>query len=316
MDPSRPTILVAEPLNAAALDKLRAIGNVRVLTACDENALLAATTECDALVVRTAAEVTRAVIAAAPRLKVIGRGGVGLDNIDLAAARERGIAVVYTPAASTDAVADLTLGFLIALVRNFRGSDQAVRAGRFAETRRGAMAGDLSDLTLGIVGMGRIGRAVARRARAFGLTVLYHDIVRPGWLDFVARPIGFVELLATSDIVSLHVPLTDATRNMIHAAALSRMKPTACLINTSRGAVVDNLALAEALFNRRLAGAALDVFEPEPLPSGHPLLGAPNTILTPHLGAKTHAGQTKMDAVVDDVIRVLHGQEPAFPAER
>lgn len=315
MDASRPTIVVAEPFDAAAMEKLQAVGDARVLTSCDEASLLAAVGDCDALVVRTAAEVTRAVITRASRLKVIGRGGVGLDNIDIEAARERGIAVVYTPAASTDAVADLTLGFLIALVRNFRGSDQAVRAGGFAEVRRNAMAGDLADLTLGIVGLGRIGRAVARRASAFGLNIVYHDIVAPGWLDFVARSIGFEELLTASDIVSLHVPLTDATRRMIDAAALSRMKPTAFLINTSRGAVVDALALAEALSGHRLAGAALDVFDPEPLPPDHPLYYCTSTLMTPHLGAKTPAGQARMNAVVDDVIRVLRGREPAFPAE-
>jgi D-3-phosphoglycerate dehydrogenase len=315
MDSSRPIILVAEPFDTAAIDKLHAVGEVRVLSSCDEASLLAAVADCDALVVRTAAEVTRDVIGRASRLKVIGRGGVGLDNIEVDAARERGIAVVYTPAASTDAVADLTLGFLIALVRDFRGNDTEVRACRFTEARRRALASDLDRLALGIIGLGRIGKAVARRARVFGMTVVYHDIVSPGWLDFVARPVSLDELLTGSDVVTPHVPLTDATRRMIDAAALSRMKPTAYLINTSRGAVVDNLALAQALWAGRLAGAALDVFDPEPLPPDHPLLTAPNALFTPHLGAKTRASQARMSAVVDDVIRVLRGHSPTDPAE-
>jgi len=314
MTPSHFRIVVAEPFERSAIDKLRALGEVIELGACDEAALLSAVADCDALVVRTAAEVTRKVIEAGMRLKVIGRGGVGLDNIDLDAARERGVSVVYTPAASTEAVADLTIGFLIALVRDFRSVDAEVRAGRFAEARRQAMARDVSDLTLGIVGLGRIGKAVARRARALGMRVLYCDIVAPGWVDFVAERTDLDGLLAESDVVTLHVPLTDATRGMIDAASLRRFKPGSFLINTSRGAVVDHMALAEALATGRLRGAALDVTEPEPLPLDHPLLHTVHTLLTPHLGAKTGLGQARMNAVVDDVIGVLQGRPPRFPA--
>lgn len=314
MTATRFRIVVAEPFEESSIDKLRAAGEVTELSASDESSLIRAVADCDALVVRTAAEVTRRVIGAAPRLKVIGRGGVGLDNIDLDAATERGIAVVHTPAASTDAVANLTIGLMIALVRDFRRVDAEVRADRFADARMHAMASDFGEMTLGIIGLGRIGKAVGRRARVLGMRVVYHDIVEPGWIDFVAQPVSLEALQSESDVVTLHVSLTEATRRMIDAAALRRMKRGAYLINTSRGAVVDNLALAEALSNGGLHGAALDVFDPEPPPPDHPLLCAPNTLFTPHLGARTKSSQERMNAVVEDVIRVLRGHSPSFPA--
>lgn len=308
-------IVVAEPFDLAAVEKLRAVGKVIVLKACDEAHLKKAVADCDALLVRTRAAVTRAVIESAARLRVIGRGGVGLENIDVDAARERGIAVVYTPHASTDAVADLAVGMMIALLRNIHGCDAMVRKGHFWEARGGSCSPEMSELTLGIVGMGRIGRAVARRCRnGFGTTVLYNDIVSPGWLDFVATPVTKDQLYAQADVVTLHVPLTESTRNLIDAAALRGFKKGAVLINTSRGGVVNSLALAEALAAGTLAGAALDVFDPEPLPPDHPLLRAPNTVFTPHIGSRSVAGLARMNDVVEDVVRILQGRTPLYPA--
>ena len=328
MPETRFRIVLAEPFDRTGVEKLRTVGDIVALEACDESTLRRAVLDCDALLVRTASVVSRAMIESATRLRVIGRGGVGLENIDVEAARERGIAVVYTPHAATNAVADLTVGMMIALLRNLTGSDAMVRSGRFREARERACSPELSELTLGIVGMGRIGRAVARRCRnGFGMTILYNDIVSPGWLDFVATPVTKDQLYAHADVVSLHVPLTDPseprpegrghshpTRNLIDAAALRKFKKGAFLINTSRGGVVDSLALADALAAGTLAGAALDVFEPEPLPADHPLMQAPNTIFTPHLGARSSTGLTRMNAVVEDVIRVLQGQAPLYPA--
>jgi len=310
---SRPRILLAEAFDPAAVEKLRAVGDVFTLDAYDETHLKEAVADCDVLLVRTRTVVTRAMIESAPRLRVIGRGGVGLDNIDVEAARERGIAVVYTPHASTDAVADLTVGQMIAILRNFRGCDALVRSGRFWEAREQSCSREMSELTLGIVGMGRIGRAVARRCRnGFGMTVIYNDIVPSGWLDFVATPVTKDELYTQADIVSLHVPLTESTRNLIDPAALSRFKKGAVLINTARGGVVDSMALAAALTAGTLAGAALDVFDPEPLPPGHPLMKAPNTLFTPHIGSRSFAGLARMNDVVEDVVRVLQGRPPSF----
>ena len=315
MPERRPRIVLAEAFDAPAVEKLRAVGEVVVLDACDEAHLKEAVADCDALLVRTRTTVTRAVIESAPRLRVIGRGGVGLENIDVDAARERDIAVVYTPHASTDAVADLTVGMMIALLRNIHGCDAMVRQGRFWEARVGSCSREMSELTLGIVGMGRIGRAVARRCRnGFGMTILYNDIVSPGWLDFVATPVTKDQLYTNADAVSLHVPLTKSTRNLIAAAALSGFKKGAILINTSRGGVVDSLALAEALAAGTLAGAALDVFAPEPLPADHPLMRAPNTLFTPHIGSRSVAGLARMNDVVEDVVRVLQGRSPLYPA--
>lgn len=296
-----------------------AVGEVTILESCDPDTLQAAVRNCDALLVRTNARITRDLLDQAGCLRVIGRGGVGLDNIDLDAARDRGIAVVYAPAAATDAVADLTVGLMLCLLRRIGKGDAAVREGRFLEERAAHRARELSELTLGIVGLGRIGRAVARRCRAgFGMNVIFNDIVAPGWLGFAATPVDLGTLVATADVVSLHVPLTDQTRHLIDGDALASLKRGAILLNTARGAVVDSQALAAALQEGagggRLAGAALDVVDPEPLPQGHPLLAAPNTLFTPHVGARTEAGLSRMSGVVEDVIRVLDGREPLYPA--
>ncbi len=308
---NRPRIVLAEAFDPAAVEKLRAVGEVVLLDTCDEAHLKVAVADCDALLVRTRTSVTRAVIESAPRLRVIGRGGVGLDNIDVEAARKRGIAVVYTPHASIDAVADLTIGLMLAMLRNVRDCDAMVRDERFWEARKQSCSREMSELTLGIVGMGRIGRAVARRCRnGFAMTVLYNDIVPPGWLDFAATPVTKDQLFAQADIISLHVPLTESTRNLIDAAALRKIKKDAFLINTARGGVVDSIALAEALATGVLAGAALDVFDTEPLPTDHPLMKAPNTLFTPHIGSRSFAGLARMNDVVEDVVRVLQGRPP------
>jgi len=311
----QPCIVLAEPFEPAAVAKLRAVGQVTELKACDEATLRAAVDNCDALLVRSRARVTRAVIEGAPRLRVIGRGGVGLENIDVDAAKERGVIVVYTPGAATDAVADLTIGLMIAVVRGIAACDADVRAGRFEQARQRTCGRELSEMTVGIIGMGRIGRAVAKRCRiAFSMSVLYNDIVQPGWLGFVAEPATKDELYARCDVVSLHVPLNDTTKNLIDAGAFSRFKTGSFLINTSRGGVVGSEALAKALMDGHLAGAGLDVVEPEPLPADHPLLRAPNTIFTAHIGARTTSGLSRMNAVVDDVLRVLEGKPPLYPS--
>lgn len=308
-------IVFAGDFDASAVGKARELARVTVLEAYEEPVLINAMRDADALLVRTRARVTRAVIESAPRLRVIGRGGVGLDNIDIEAARERGVMVVHTPAAATEAVADLTVGMIISLLRSIHQNDGLVRSGRFTEARQESVGFELHELTIGIVGLGRIGKAVARRCRkGFGMTVLYNDIIDPGPLDTEVTSVPLERLFAESDIVSLHVPLTNQTRTMIDGKSLALFKPGALLINTSRGAVVDGVALARALSTGRLAGAALDVFDPEPLPDDHPLLTAPNTLFTAHIGARTRASLARMNEVVDDVIGVLAGKPPRQPA--
>lgn len=304
----------ADSFDPSAVARAAKVGRVTELNGPSPSELLAAVGDCEALVVRTATVVTREIIEAAPRLRVIGRGGVGLDNIDLEAAQQRNIVVVHTPHAATDSVADLTVGLMLALVRELLDSDRGVRNGRFDELRGSQRVSELRELTIGIVGMGRIGRAVARRCRTgFGCRILYNDIVGVGWLDVAAERVSKKELYAASDIVTLHVPLTEATRGLIDADALARFKPGAMLINTARGAVVDSAAVAEALSNGPLAGAGLDVLDVEPPPTDHPLLDAPHCILSPHVGARSVASLARMNDVVDDVIRVLQGDDPLYP---
>ncbi len=315
MSESRWQIVFAESYADSAMVRMREVGEVCELSRCDGPHLKQAIVDCDALLIRTHCRVTREVLAAAPRLRVIGRGGVGLDNIDLDAARERGIKVVYTPGAATDAVADLTMGLMLSLVWELRACDTGVRDGRFIQARNAAHPRELASLTLGIVGMGRIGCAVARRAaHGFGMRVLYNDVRDPGPLAFPAVAVKKDRLFAEADVVTLHVPLNETTRGLIGAEELASFKPGAILINTSRGAVVDSDALDRALRSGRLAGAGLDVFDPEPLPVDHPLLAAPNTLFTPHAGSRTALTQQRMNAVVEDVIRVLRREDPQYPA--
>jgi D-3-phosphoglycerate dehydrogenase len=315
VSPSNPHIIFTEKYEDWAMERMRSVGRVTLLPDHEEATLLEAVGDCDALLVRTRTRVTRAVMKSTSRLKVIGRAGVGLDNIDLTAARTRGIVVVHTPYAATDAVADLTVGLMISLLRRIQVGDAGVRAGRFFETREAFIGTELRELTLGIVGMGRIGQAAAQRCRhGFGMTILYNDIIRAGHLEVVATAVGKQELYERSDVVSLHVPLTPQTTRMIDARALTAFKKGSVLINTSRGGVVDHYAAAAALSSGQLAGAALDVFDPEPLPPDHPLRTAPNTLFTPHIGARSHGGLHRMNEVVEDVIAVLEGRPPLHPA--
>lgn len=285
----------------------------------DQAALTAAVADADALLVRTYALVNETVIAAGTgRLKVIGRAGVGVDNINVAAANRAGIVVVNTPAASTDSVAELVVGLVVAVQRGFVFLDPRIRQGEFAALRAGTpKCTELRHQTLGVIGMGRIGRAVGYRMHnGMGMRVVYYDIREIGWLPFAAQACASAdEVYAQADVVTLHVPLTTLTRGMIDAVALARFKPGAYLINAARGPVVQARALADALVEGRLAGAAVDVYDPEPPPPDHPLMAAPNCILTPHIGARTRESIAAMNDVVDDVIRVLAGEPPLYPAQ-
>jgi len=315
MSAKRPILVFAEPFDDSAVARACEAGDAVLLTNPTGSELAAAVGSCDALLIRSSTKITRELLNPASRLKVIGRAGVGLENVDLDAARERGITVVYTPAASTDAVADLTIGLMLDALRRITSSDAAVRRGQFEGAREAALSRELSGLTLGVIGLGRIGRAVGRRCRhGFNMPVIYNDIVDPGWLDFAATPVEKSNLYRDADIVSLHVPLTPETKHLINGQTLGLFKKSAILINTARGAAVDTLALDAALREGQLAGAGLDVTDPEPLPPGHPLLSAPNVVFTPHVGARTHAAQQRMNEVIEDVIRVLQGTAPQFPA--
>ncbi len=313
-------IVVTEGLSDGALDRLEKVGQVVHLDVFDEDTLCTAVTEADALIVRTYSRVTARVIDVAKkvgRLKVIARAGVGVDNIDLLAARDAGIPVVHTPAASTIAVAELVVGLIVSLHRRIAYMDSQVRLGRFADLRVGGLRPELQYQTLGVIGMGRIGRAVSQRMNlGMKMRIIYYDIREIGYLPFVAEAKASAEeVYSQADFVTLHVPLTKRTRGMIDATALKHFKKGSFLINTSRGPVVEGDALAEALHEGRLDGAAVDVFRPEPPPPDHPLLNAPNTVLTPHIGARSKEGLAAMNDVVDDVIAVLQGKRPLYQAQ-
>jgi D-3-phosphoglycerate dehydrogenase / 2-oxoglutarate reductase len=244
-----------------------------------------------ALVVRSATAVDKSILDLAPNLRVIGRAGVGVDNIDLEAATTRGIAVFNAPEGNTVAAAELTMALILALARHVIEADRVVHLGGWDRSRFQGV--ELKGRTLGLIGAGRIGGEVARRCQAFGMSVIaadpYLDPEDAGRLGISLVSID--EVITQADVISLHVPLTDETRGLIGAEDLSRMKPNALLVNASRGGVVDEAALAESLNAGHLGGAALDVFEEEPIPSGSPLLDAPRLLLTPHLGASTGEAQ-------------------------
>jgi glyoxylate reductase len=252
----------------------------------------------DGLLALLTDRVDAALLESCPDLRVISNYAVGSDNVDLEATAARGIPVGITPDVLTEATADLAFAGLLAAARRLPEALAAVREGAWLTWEPDWLLGhDVHDATLGIVGYGRIGQAVARRAEGFSMRIL-------------ATPrVPLDELLAQSDAVTLHVPLTSETRHLIDADALARMKPTAILVNTARGGVVDQQALARALHGGEIAGAALDVTDPEPLPPDHPLLDAPNLLVLPHIGSATHTARERMaDLAVDNLLAGLAGK--------
>jgi len=255
------------------------------------------------LVVRSATKVRRDLLDRAPELLVVGRAGVGVDNIDLEACTARGIAVCNAPAGNTVAAAELTLALMLAAVRQVTAADASVRAGEWARAR--LQGAELRGRTLGLVGCGRIGGEVARRCRAFGMRVVAFD---PYLTDERADELrvertSLDEVVAQADVLSLHTPLTDDTRGMIDGQVIARMKSGGFLVNVARGGLVDEAALSRALVDGQLAGAALDVYAEEPLAADSPLREAPNLVLTPHLGASTLEAQELVATEIAEAVR-------------
>jgi len=287
-------VLACDGIDPSAVRRIREAGHevieAKGLAAPD---LLTALKGVQGLLVRSATKVTADVLAGAPELRVIVRAGTGLDNVDRAAADARGVVVRNTPDANTISVAEITFGMLLALERHLAEAAADLRAGRWEKSKYAGR--ELFGRTLGVIGFGRIGREVADRARAFGMSVLaYDELVRKGpagyeWVRHVDRD----TLLRESDVVTLHVPLTERTRHSLSASEFALMKPDAVLVNASRGGVVDETALQDALTSGRLRAAAIDVFEREPAPADHPLLRLPNVLALPHLGAATREAQRR-----------------------
>ena len=295
-------ILVTDKADPAALARIRAAGHEVVeKVGVQGEDLVRALDGFHALLVRGGTRVTGDVLRAATTLKVVVRAGTGLDNVDAAAAREKGIAVHNTPDANSVSVAELTLGLLLAFERHLADAIGELRQGRWEKTR---FAGrEIAGRRLGLVGFGRVAREAARRARAFDLEVWAYDPVLKEWPADHAwvKRVELDALLEGCDVVSLHVPLDASTRNMIGAAQLARMRKDAVLINCARGGVVDEAALLEALQSGKLRGAILDVFATEP-PGDHPLLKLHNVLPTPHLGASTAEAQRRAG---DDAATIL-----------
>ena len=297
-------VFVTRRLPGSALERLEAAHDVEVWperTPPPRAELLARAPDLDGLLSLLTDPVNAELIDAAPRLRAISNYAVGVDNVDLEAAAARGIPVGNTPDVLTASTADLALALMLGIARRLAEGEAFVKAGEWVTWEPGLMLGrDLHGATVGIVGYGRIGQAVGRRLQGFGCAVVANT--RDGG-------VSLEELLERSDFVTLHCPLTPQTRGLIDAEALSRMKPTAYLVNTSRGPVVDTGALADALHAGELAGAALDVTDPEPLPADHPLLEAPNLLVVPHIASATHATRGRMaDIAVDNLLAGLAGE--------
>ena len=298
-------VLLADNIDSEGLEPLRADGRfeLEVRTGLKGEELARAIAGFDAVIVRSATRITREALAYADRLKVIGRAGVGVDNIDVEAATERGVAVLNAPSGNTISAAELTMALLLALVRRIPAADRSMKAG---EWNRKSFSGiELYGKTLGLIGAGRIGREVAKRARAFEMRVIAYD---PYLTEEQARALDIErasldEVLRRADVVSLHVPLTETTAGMINEAALAKMKPGALLVNAARGGVVDEDAVYRFLQEGRLGGAAFDVYEEEPLPADHPLRKLNNVVLTPHLGASTEEAQRNVALEIAEAVR-------------
>jgi glyoxylate reductase len=314
---SKPRVFVTGRLPEEALNPLRDVAEVKVWNDAlppPRDVLLYEASQSDGLITMLTARIDSEALTIASRLRIIANVAVGYDNIDLAEATRHGVVVTNTPGILTETTADLAFALMLAAARNIAFSDRYVREGNWRIWDFNLFLGqDVHDATLGIVGLGRIGIAMARRARGFGMRCLYHsrtrrpDDERRYELEYATLD----EILRTCDFVSLHVPLTDDTQRLIGKRELALMKPTAILINTSRGPVVDSEALYEALRERRIAGAGLDVTDPEPLPIDSPLLELDNLVVTPHIGSASLATRGRMaEMAVTNVLAAFRGKTP------
>ena len=305
-------VLVAEAIAREGIELLAAAHDVDERLGCTREELAGLLPDYDALIVRSQVQVDAELISAGSRLVVIGRAGVGVDNVDLDAATRAGITVVNAPTGNTIAAAEHTLALLYGVARRTAAADASVRRG---EWKRSEFTGlELRGRTLGIVGLGKIGQAIASRARAMEMVVLGADpyVTAEQAANHGVELVEFDTLLSRADVITVHVPLTRATKGLLGRAAIARLKPGAIILNVARGGIVDEGAVAEALASGHLAGAGIDVFDEEP-PVTSPLLGAPNTLLTPHLGASTAEAQVLVaEEVAGQVLEVLDGRSARY----
>ncbi len=308
-------IVVAEPLDRGAIARLEEVGTVRVLEDSAPQTLLDAVSQADALLVRSKAHVTARIINAAPGLKVIGRASTTIDHIDLRAAQRRNIQVVYAPYAAVSSAAEFLLGMILTLHRRIPFLNRQLREGNF-ESLRQPVTRELRTQTLGLLGIDPVGECLAKMCQsAFEMRILSYDPSGAPLPDSVGQAVDLEPLLTEADVLSVHLAFSEQTKGFLNAERLSKMKRSALVVNACRGAVIDTTALALALRDRVIAGAALDVFEIEPLPAHHPIRRAPNCILTPHVAGITLDAAAGRSCVAEDVVRVLHGEPPIYPVE-
>jgi phosphoglycerate dehydrogenase-like enzyme len=316
----KPLVLITERLDAACADWLGEHAQVVWCPHDDDAALAKYLPDADGLVVRTYTQVDEALLVRAPKVKVIGRAGVGLDNFDLNACEKRGVQVVYTPDANTQAVVEYVTGLMLDDVRPRTPMPDGVSADAFHLQRQALVGRQLDELTFGVLGFGRIGKRIGTVAAALGMKVIVNDLLPEdelvGTVDYEFGYVDKKTLLAQSDVLTVHVDGRAENRNLINEEALSWMKPSAMLINSSRGMVVDAEALAQWAKQVVTQGgrAVLDVHEPEPPTSDYVLFGQSNVKLLSHLASRTETALANMSWVVKDVVAVLQGDDPAYPA--
>lgn len=298
-------VLIADSLDTEALEQLKDIKSIEVTvkTGMDEAALVQAIPDYNAIVVRGATKVPRKVIEAGRSLELIIRAGIGLDNIDAAAAKEKGVKVANTPAATSISVAEHTLGMMLGAVRQHGKANLSMKAHKWE--KKSLSGTELYQKTLGLIGLGRIGQEVAKRAIALGMNVISYDVI-PIKTELAIRQVPLDELLARADLISLHIPLTDQSRHMIGEAQFAKMKNGVVLVNASRGGTVDETALLAALNSGKVRAAALDVFEKEP-PEDFSLVDHPNVTALPHIGAAAEEGQNRAGMEVVKILKEKMG---------
>lgn len=298
-------VVIADKLGDAGIALLASSPEIHVVNLAGKSReeLEAALTTAEALIVRSETKVTAEMIAKAPNLKVVARAGIGVDTIDVAAATKRGIAVMNAPGANTVSAAEHAIALLLSLLRHIPEAAETMRQGGW--DRKRFEGSELRGKTLGVVGLGRIGGYVAQVAHAFGMTIIAYDpfVAPQRAVELQARLLPIEQLLQEADIITLHVALTDETRHLLNAQRIKLMKPTAFLVNTARGELVDEQALVLAVKEKRIAGAAVDVFAEEPLPKDSPLRGLERVLLTPHLAASTSEAQKRVAIEICTAVR-------------
>ncbi len=300
-------ILISDKLGQAGLDRLAEMDDVSydMIVGMSKEQLIATIPDYDALIVRSDTRPDAEIIAAGKNLKVIGRAGIGVDNVDIDAATAHGVMVMNTPRSNSVATAEQTMALMLAISRHTVAAHNSVAAGEWARSR--FMGTELDGKTLGVIGFGYIGHLVARRAQAFGMKIVAYDPYVSGELE--VKMVSLPELLAQADIITLHSVVTPESTNIINADAISNMKDGVIIVNVARGKLIDEQALAAALQSGKVAAAALDVYQQEP-PVGSPLIGLPNVIHTPHLGASSKEAQRRVGVeIVEQVVDALRGTD-------